>query len=449
MKILLINPPLPWKNSTMHPLGLGYIAAVLNKNGYKAKVEDMFDYGWEKVRAIISQEQPDIVGISCLTNARASSFRVAQITKEVNPDITVVLGGPHASFMHRQILQNFPVDIIAIGEGEMTALELARALEDDADLGLVKGIAYKQDGKILVTEPRPFIQDLDSLPFPSHEQFDFKRYEKEGVDVDKQLVDIITSRGCPFKCLFCSSCKFWGKSWRHRSAKNIADELECLHTKFGVNTFNFSDDIFTMKQDLVIDLCKEIIGRKLGIAWFAQSRVNCVSAGMLDWMKRAGCKTVAYGIESGSPEILKTIDKDITVEQAKEAFRVTKQAGLNADAFFMVGNPGETDQTIRDTCKLIDAIQPHHIVVSITVVYPESGLYELAKQRNLINDDYWLSDTPAPAYTAEWPESKLSFWRLKILLHFLKIKGISYTLRKVFSTPKKNIINSLCGLAKR
>ena len=433
----------------MHPLGLGYIAAVLEKNGYNAKVVDMFDYGWDKVEESIRQESPDILGISCLTNARANSFRTAGIAKKINPKIKVILGGPHASFMYQQILEHYPADVIVIGEGEITALELARAFQEDKDLGNIAGIAFKNNGKINVTKERLFIDDLDSLPFPAHGQFDLKRYKKEGVDVAKFMVDIITSRGCPFKCLFCSSCNFWGKAWRHRSAKNIADELEYLKNNFGVEAFNFSDDIFTMRQDNVISLCKEIIDRRLNITWFAQSRVNCVSRPMLEWMKKAGCKTIAYGIESGSPEILKTIDKDITVEQAIEAFRITKEVGLNADAFFMVGNPGETEETIKETCALIDKIQPHHIVVSVTVIYPQSGLYELAKQNNLINDDYWLSEKPAPAYTVEWPESKLSFWRMKVLFHFLKSKGFGYTVKKILSTPRKNIVTSLAGLFKR
>jgi len=449
MKILLVNPPLPWKSSTMHPVGLGYIAAVLENSGYKTRVVDMFDYGWDKVRDCLKEEAADIVGISCLTNARTNSLHTAQIVKELDPKAKVVLGGPHASFMYQQILEHYPIDIIVIGEGEVTVLELIRALENGKNLNMVQGIAYKDNFRVVITESRPFIQDLDSLPFPSHHQFDFKRYKKEGVDVNKQLVDIITSRGCPFKCLFCSSCKFWGKVWRHRSAKNITDELEYLKNNFGVDAFNFSDDIFTMRQDNVIALCKEIIERKLGIIWFAQSRVNCVSRQMLSWMKKAGCKTIAYGIESGSPEILRTIDKDITVEQAIEAFRITKEAGLNADAFFMVGNPGETEETVKQTRALIDKIQPHHIVVSVTVVYPESGLYELAKQHKLIDDDYWLTDNPALAYTAEWPENKITLWRLKILFHFLKGKGLGYTLKKIASTPRKNVINSLSGLLKK
>lgn len=433
----------------MHPIGLGYIAAVLEKNGYPARAVDMFDYNWDKVEDCLRQESADIVGISCLTNARTNSLRIAKIAKELNPKTRVVLGGPHASFMYRQILEYYPVDVVVIGEGEITALELIRAIETDSSLSAVKGIAYQENGRVAVTESRPFIKDLDSLPFPSHQQFDFKRYEKEGVDVDKQLVDIITSRGCPFKCLFCSSCKFWGKTWRFRSIKNIVDELEFLKRNYAINAFNFSDDIFTMRQDNVIALCKEIIERRLKISWFAQSRVNCVSYQMLEWMKKAGCKTVAYGIESGSPKILKTIDKDITVEEAIEAFRITKEVGLNADAFFMVGNPGETEGTIKETCALIDKIQPHHIVVSVTVVYPESGLYELAKSNNLLNDDYWLTDNPTPAYTVEWPENKLNLWRLKILFHFLKGKGLRYTVRKIMSTPRKNIIASLSGLVRK
>lgn len=433
----------------MHPLGLGYIAAVLQKNGYSAKVTDMFDYGWSKVEQEIRRESPDIAGISCLTNARMNSVRTAEIVKKISPAVKVVLGGPHASFMYGQILNNYPVDAVVIGEGEITVLELVRAIEKGEDFSTVNGIAFKDNGTVRVTKERPFIDDLDALPFPSHEQFDLKRYKKEGVDVDRFLVDIITSRGCPFKCLFCSSCKFWGKAFRHRSARNIASELEYLKNNFGVEAFNFSDDIFTMRRDNVIALCEEIIERKMKITWFAQSRVNCVSRLMLEWMKKAGCKTIAYGIESGSPKILKSIDKDITVEQAVEAFRSTKEAGLNADAFFMVGNPGETEETIKETCALIDKIQPHHIVVSVTVIYPQSGLYELAKQNNLINDDYWISDKPAPAYTVEWPENKLSRWRMKVLFHFLKSKGFGYTVKKILSTPRRNMVTSLTGLFKR
>lgn len=432
----------------MHPLGLGYITAVLKQNGYNAKVLDMFDYDWAEVSSSISKENPDIVGVSCLTNARANSLRTAKIAKEVNPQAKVILGGPHASCMYKQILEHYPVDAVVIGEGEITAVELTRAFEAGSDLKAVAGIAYKKNGEVTVTGARAFIRDLDSLPFPAHEQFDLSRYKKEGVDVNKRMVDIITSRGCPFKCLFCSSCKFWGKIWRYRSVKNIVDEIELLNKGLGVDAFNFSDDIFTIRKGNVIEMCKEILERGLRITWFAQSRVNCISEEMLGWMKKAGCKTIAFGIESGSPRILKTIDKDITVEQAIGAFRITKEAGLNADAFFMVGNPGETEESIEETCALIDKTMPHHIVVSVTAVYPESGLYELARKNNMLDENYWLSDRPAPAYTVEWPESKLYRWRMKVLMHFLKSKGLGYAIKKFLSTPRKNIINSLSGLFK-
>jgi radical SAM superfamily enzyme YgiQ (UPF0313 family) len=333
----------------------------------------------------------------------------------------------------------------------MTMLELVKTLENKAKLKNVKGIAFRHNDKPVKTKCRPFISNLDSLPFPAYHHFDFNEYKKvkntiQKTAEDKDIIEkkyqrsrkasIITSRGCPFKCQFCSISSMWGTCWRSRSPKNVVDEIELLSNEYKVDFFNLADDSFTIDQNRVTKICEQIIKRKLDIRWFARTRVDCVSKEMLFSMKKAGCQFLFFGVESGSSLILKTINKQFTVDQIIKAFDLTHQVGLNSGASFMIGNPNESEKTINETIKLIRRINPDFIETHITSILPGTPLYELAKQKGLVNDEYWLTSKPGPPYTAELSLDMLKWFEFKILLNFWKFKGIKEILLKRILKPQ-------------
>lgn len=439
------------------PLGLGYIAAVLEKEGFDVKVMDLVDTPFESVAAIITREKPQIVGISCnLTDYRWGSFRLVQIAKAVNPKILVVLGGSHATHLYKQILKNFPVDAIVRFEGEQTFLDFAKAVQNDVYFKDVRGIAFAKDGQIILNEDRPPIDCLDCLPFPSYRFFDFEKYvhysspinfkEKKNSKIKSR--NIMASRGCPFDCKYCSINRFWQRKCRLRSAINVVDEIEMLYKENGVTRFNFFDDAFTLNENRVVEICREIINRHLDIMWECVTRVDAVSAEMLSWMKKAGCKSISYGVESGSPIVLKAISKKQTPAQIINAFRLTHQAGIKAFILLMVGNPGETEDSVNETIKLLRIIKPDKIRTTLTQVYPATGLYELCLKRGFINDDYWLSQKAAPVYVVENSVGQLKKWESKIsFAYYMQEKKVLRLYEIIFYRYLfKNLREMLCKL---
>lgn len=417
MKILLVYPPLYdvtkyGKNPvppTGVPLGIGSIAAVLEKSGYWVKAIDMFFYNLPHVADIIKQENPDIIGVTCMTEQRASVFELVNLIKSINSKAKVVLGGHHATYMYEQILNHFPVDAIVLGEGEVTFLELVKAYENKYDLHSVKGIAYKDANVgIMKTEGRDAIENLDSLPPVAYHLLDVNAYSApprvkgcmKGKDITKlKFSRIVASRGCVYRCVFCSSFNFWQRKYRTRSAQNVVDELQFLNSKYGVEYINFADDIFTVKKDWVVSICKEILNRKLDIVWDCETRVDYVDYEMFCWMREAGCYLIKYGIESGSEEILKNLKKGFRLEQICDALAITHRAKIKSTVFLMVGSPGETDKTIGDSIKLVRKTKPDSVTPYITMVFPGTPLYEMCKAQGYLNDDFWLTDRPAPYFS--------------------------------------------------
>jgi anaerobic magnesium-protoporphyrin IX monomethyl ester cyclase len=378
---------------------------------------------FDEAKKLIEKEKPDIMGISCnLTDYRWGAFKLAQIAKQINSETKVIMGGSHATHLYEQVLTNYPVDVVVRFEGEATFLELIKAMESKTDLRSVKGIAFKVGNQIVRTEDRPSNDDLDSLPFPLHSSFEFDRYihysapaSFKGKAVGKlRSINIMASRGCPHNCFYCSIAQFWPRKCRLRSAKNVVDEMEALYDEFGVMHFNFFDDLFTMNKNRVIEICKEILDRKLGICWECVTRVDFVSQDMLGWMKKAGCISISYGVESGSDTVLKAINKRQSRAQVARAFQMTHAAGIKAYILLMVGNLNESEHTINDTIELVRAIKPDKIRITLTMVYPATDLYEFCKQKGFINDDYWLSDKAAPIFTVENSLKQLKKWESRI-----------------------------------
>jgi len=433
LKILLLNPPLNfgvyneggrvYYDRSYPPLGLAYIAAMLEKEGYDVNFFDLMESSFEDAERIIKKEKPQIVGISCnLSDYRWGAFRVAQIAKKINAKIKVVMGGCHATNLFEQILGNFPVDIVVRFEGELTFLELVRSLEKDSGLKKVLGIAFKDGKAIIKNEDRTPVENLDNLPFPAHHFFDFNLYTNypselsfKGKKVSEmKSINIITSRGCPHDCHYCSITAFWRRKFRVRGVKNVVDEMQMLYEKFGVEYFDFFDSVFSLNKERVIDLCKEILSRKLDVCWGCVTRVDLVSRDMLEWMAKAGCLRISYGVESGSPLVLKSVNKKQTRAQIVDAFKITHETGISAYILLMIGNPNETKHTIEETIDIIKEVKPDKIRTNLTIIYPGTKLYELGKKTKLIDNDYWLSRNAAPVYTAENNIQQLKRWEDKI-----------------------------------
>lgn len=471
MKTLLINPPQIFPKELLYvPLGLAYLASMLKTHGHEVKVRDMTLHSWDDVRSEIKREDPDIVGIGCLTLWRNQTIRTARIAKEYNPNIKVVIGGPHATFYPRYMFKMAPVDVVVLREGEMTIVELVEAFNKGKDLSNIRGIAFQRNGKIIQTEMRPLIKSIDEIPFPSYDDFDLRKYS--GLNFPKKLrhlisTAMITSRGCPFACQFCSTSRYWGRFWRARSPRNVLDEIEWLYNEYDVRLIHFFDDIFTINRDRVIQICQEILRRKLDILWQAETRVDCVDKEMLRWMRKAGCREINYGIESGSARILRNIDKRITTEQIRKTLRMTHEADISTIGYLIVGNPGEDKDTINETIKLMKEFKPFRPPLdwghsglyvawsSLLSIFPNTPIYELSKKEGIIDDDYWLADNPTPYYTGEHTlrelvalkikldystRSKVTFFKSFFSL-YIKYLSLAFSIYKVSRKPKGATLN--------
>ena len=359
--------------TSLLPVGLGSICALLRREGMDARLANFSPFSWEKTESLLAEERPDLVGISQFTHNRFAALRLAELAKRLNPRCYVVLGGPHATHRSQELLDGFPnVDAVVLGEGEETFLELARHLQGDGDrdLSVIRGLALRHRGEIVVTPPRPPFADLDVLP-SAVSCYD----DAIGVDRQRQLEFIITSRGCPASCRFCSSPLFWGHALRFRSPRAIVDELRAIRDRYGLLYFSLRDDTFTADRRRVLEFCRLLVEERLYIVWNCQSRVTSVDGEMLGWMKRAGCECVQYGVESGSERILKSLGKRITLSQIHQAAEATRRAGLHFSIYLITGVPGETTEDLQATLRLIDDIKPHDGQVSPLACYPGTGLF--------------------------------------------------------------------------
>ncbi|TAL66080.1 MAG: radical SAM protein [Bacteroidetes bacterium] len=441
MKILLINPP-PYKHGensrflertpiqtyTM-PLGIGYIASVLEREGQEVSILDAYakNYSDEKIVELIKNQKPDIIGIQCLSDQRVSWFKLINLIRAVDNTIKIVLGGPHPALMLSQVLTNFSPDAIVIGEGEETMLELVRTWENKGELSKVKGIAYLKGKNVVITSPRERIKDLDSLPFPAYHMvnlndysgWDFMAglYSILGLNKPPKYASISTSRGCVGDCGYCSAPLIWKRRWTKRSAINVVDEMEMLSREYGVEFIILTDDIFTVNQERVMSICKEIPRRNLKLLWGFETAVNFVSSELLNLAKQAGCCCILYGVESGSKTVLSNISKKIKEEDVVNAFKMTKDAGIIAGAFLMVGNPGEDEKSINATINLLRRIKPDIILPQIAMITPGTKIYDIAKEKGFIDESYWLTDLPFPYYICERKLKTLLRWYKKLFYY--------------------------------
>jgi radical SAM superfamily enzyme YgiQ (UPF0313 family) len=455
MKICLISPPY---NSAVKsvvgvsspPLGLAYIASVLRQS-HEVKIIDsnILNYTIGDVEEELRSFNPDVVGITSVTPSIYEAYKVAETAKKVREDCKVVLGGPHATFMPRQSMEECEyIDIIVRGEGEETTGELIENIEKGAPLNEVKGITFREKNEIIDTEPRPFIKNIDNIPFPSRDLLPMHLYKFNGV----KYTTMLTSRGCPFKCSFCSSSRLFGGYWRGRSPENVLEEMKTVYEEYGIRNIEFMDDTFTLNQERAEKICDEIIKQGWDISWGASSRVDTLSKRLVEKMKKAGCWILFLGIESGSQKILDAIGKRITLEQVKKAVKILKDAGIQVLGSFIIGFLQDTKETIKETIKFAKSLNLDYAEFSILTPYPGTPIFDYAKKNNMLLTENWSKYTAIePIVKIEgasekeiktlFQKSYITFYlRPRIVMEWLKNKQFSF-----MKSGIKAVINYLEG----
>lgn len=402
MKITLINAP--EKEIKVEPLGLEYLVSHLKSNNIDVSLIDatIEELNEEEFVNRLRKIYPDMIGISITTMGLVHDLNGLSLAKKACPNAKIVVGGPHPSAAPIQLMKAVKdIDFAVIGEGEITTVELINTLENGKDRDInfkdINGIAFRaEDGSIKLTSSRKLIKDLDSIPIPSREFIDFKRV-KAGLPFGRRnpFTIMITSRGCPYRCIYCSKSVF-GRTYRYRSVENIMDEIEYL-ISIGIKEIRFYDDVFTMIPKNTIKLCDELIKREFDLIWSCGSRVDRISKEMLIKMKDAGCYHISYGVESGSQKVLDLAKRDMKVNQSKDAFKISREVGLEVSAFVMFGLPGETKETLKETLSLAKAIKPDFISASLVGIYPKTELYGIAESEKLIESIDWCNFTDRKA----------------------------------------------------
>lgn len=353
MKVAFIATPYPLEEAPSPPLGLAYAAAACEAAGATVRIFDYIvsKYSPEKLFAELDAFKPDVIGAGPVTMNFPDGLRIIKAAKRHLPSIVTMMGGPHASFDFQDILTMHPeVDLIVKGEGEQTLMELMPVIRDRSAWRTVRGIAFREDGRIVVTGPRELMEDLDSLPLPARHLLPISRYQALGYPVS-----IITSRGCPNRCIFCLGRRMVGFKGRYRSPALVVDEIEHI-LSLGFTRINVADDLFTANKDRVRELCSEIKRRGVTFGWSAFARVNTVDPETLAVMRETGCDCISFGIESGNQEMLKRVRKGITLDQARRAVQWCKEADILPHASFMVGLPGDSPEVMQDTKRFAEEL---------------------------------------------------------------------------------------------
>ena len=366
------------------PLGLGYIAAYLKQHNISVEIVDCTFLDQKQALKEIEASNPKIIGIQSMYSMRNKSIELARLLRDKCE--LLVAGGALPTMQPDIFLKDF--DIVIIGEGEQTMLELVKQFEDHGDFSQINGIAYrdKDTDQIKRTTPRSLADDLDMLPPPSRDLFDNSLYKKYfSGRFGYKTTAIMTSRGCPFSCDFCSKPVF-GSEFRSRSASKVADEIEEV-ISLGYDRIWFADDCFTLDRNRLFAICDEIVRRGLKIGWECLSRVDTLDSDTADKMKQAGCVRMFFGIESGNDSILKIMKKQITTKQAYEATLLCKKKGIKAGAFFILGYPGDDDKTILETIKFASSLPLDYL--SFTLPYPIPGTPLFERLRGKLVSEEW------------------------------------------------------------
>jgi anaerobic magnesium-protoporphyrin IX monomethyl ester cyclase len=403
MKVSFINPE---PNETLlegektmiaacPPLGILYLASTLQNEGIEVSVLDQAaEYiSVKKVADWVIKEDPDILGLSALISNSLTAPRIAEEVKKRNPDIIVVLGNHHATFNAERILKKYPyIDVIVRGEGEQTCLELVNCLKEKRGLKDVLGVTFRHNNRIVSNPDRPLIRNIDLLPFPQRGFLDIEYHNTTvGINVaPKKFTSFLSSRGCVFKCRFCSCASIAQNLWRSRSVENVMEELHLLASE-GYKQIMFVDDNFTLNRKRTVKLCHRMRKERIDMEWICEGRVDQSSYDMFREMVKAGCRMMYFGIESGTQKVLDYYDKKATPEQSKEAVEKARKAGMDLIVgSFIIGAPNETKADIQKTLNFASGLDLDIPQINILGAFPGNSIWEELKEKGLIDEDkHW------------------------------------------------------------
>ena len=394
MKVTLINPAqLDSKYKFMGvvapPLGLAYMAAVLEENDVEVKIIDAcaLEMDLDALGKELMEFSPDIIALTALTPTIGKALETAEYSRGICKDATIVMGGYHPTFNYGDILEYDFVDVVIIGEGEQTLLDLTKTIKEGRPLSDVKGIAFED----VITPQRPLIKDLDSLPLPARHLLPMDSYKL--LNMDTKMSTMITSRGCPMQCSFCSSAAMHGSKLRLRSVEKILDEMEYIVNEMGIETIAFMDDTFTLNKRRVLELCEGIEKREIKVMWGCTARVDSLNQELLKKMKESGCITVFMGVESADQQMLDTVNKQTTIKKIKEAFEISRQQKIRTIASVVLGMPGDTHESIKNTINFVKELNPSYAIFSLATPYPGTRFYQQTFEKDLIKVKDWSKYT--------------------------------------------------------
>jgi len=451
VKILLINPPALHEIKGPHPfkaedmgtfphLGLMYIAAVLGEEGgFEVKLVDMplEKVDQHELLRIFGQFHPQAVGITSYTDCLYDLKILVAALRKATPEVFICVGGPHVEVYPEETLEAFPVDCIIRGDGEYSFRELCRRLRDGKSWQDVRGVGYRNGTSMHLNEPW-LVENLDDLPFPQRSLSSLHKVTSPVVG-DSAITSICSSRGCPFPCTFCNSPY---KSYRLRSPRNVAAEIEQCFNDYGISTFFFFDDLFNLNKRRLMDMCNIFQSLPFPIKWSFRGRINAVDEQVLRACKAAGCTRIHFGVEAGTERILKSYRKGVSLRSVREAFALCRQVGIETVGNFMLGAPTETREEMNETIRFAYALNPTFLEFHVLVPYPYTEIYGNMLSTGSVKEDVWrkFSLNPQPGFAPPLCEDHVSSEEMYLLLnqayrgfyfrpryviqHLLKLKGL-------------------------
>lgn len=455
-KVLLLFPPAkstkdPRDVNPLPPLGIGYIASVLEDNGQKVKIVDALMDGWEQevevandliriglsykeISAIIEEFKPDVVGVSCLFSRQYDIYHdMFKLIKDVNKDITVIAGGPHVTVMPEEVFADENCDFVFMGEAELAMKEFINKYNNEESFKDIDGFGWKENGSLKINRKENFVKNLDELPFPAYHLINIEKYfgltSSHGTRHKKRFSAIMTSRGCPAKCTFCSAKQVWGKIYRYRSVDNVIEEMKMLKEKYGIEELMFEDDNVTANPKRAKEIFRRMIDEKLNFIWDTPNGVGIwsVDKEMIDLMVESGCVNLNFPVESGSQRVLKeVIRKPLDLEKAAELMKYCRKINLHYNMFLVMGMPGETLDEMWESIKYSAKNKVYIPHISIATPYPGTELFDKCLEKNYFSKPFELDHLFIRSYlieTEDWTAEDIQKMLIKSQI-YLALKAL-------------------------
>lgn len=344
--------------------------------------------GLDELKNYLSKKQFSLGILNTVTCSYPSDLKTARIIKEILPNCEIAFFGQFATAMWSQIIKEDPIDYVIVGEPEITCLELSKQVLGERKLEDIDGLVWKKNNEIIQNKPRELVADLDSLPFPARDLLPIKKY-KHTLAKSNPFMFMISGRGCTNDCLFCGTKSIYKRKWRGRDPKKVVDEMQEIKEKYGIRDIWMWDENFLLARERTIQICKEIIDRDLDVDLCCMGRVDSVDEEVISYLAKAGCYNINYGVESTDLNTLKTIRKNISLEQVEKAFKITRRAGIKTAAYLLIGLPGENFNTIKKTLHFVKKLKPDLAIYHIVVPYPGTDFYDMALENNWIITNDW------------------------------------------------------------